>query len=441
MSQTLNTVIALVKKDIVRFLSSPRSLLISLAAPIFIAAFFGSLFGGNDKKPSAIPIVVIDQDDTPVSRKIMDGLKAESGLDLRPLDAVEGEKAVRAGKVRAMLTLPKGFGQSATRALFGNGERPVIDIRYDPSQAMALAVVRGLLTQQVMQHVFGGLTGQVGDAAEQVMGEARASVQQAEALSPAQRGDLTQMFDAIDKVRKQQLAPPAAAPSGDGKPAQGGFTLKAPFDLKETAAQANPAKGYNSYSQSFAGMSVQFILFMAIDLGIALLLMRRMGLWKRFRAAPLTRPVLLGASLLSMAFIAAALMTTIFLVGIFAFGVRIEGSVAGFALVIAGFAFLAASLGLLLAALGKTPEATRGLAIFVTLVLMMLGGAWVPSFVFPDWLQKLSLAMPTTWAIDGLAAMTWRGLGIEVALLNTAVLIGFSLLFILLAMWRFEWEE
>jgi ABC-2 type transport system permease protein len=336
-----------------------------------------------------------------------------------------------------MLTLPKGFGQSATRALFGNGERPVIDIRYDPSQAMAMAVVKGLLTQQVMQHVFGGLTGQVGDSAEQVMGEARASVERAAALSPTQRGDLTQMFDSIDKVRKQ-LASPAAT---DGRPAQGGFTLRAPFDLKETAAQANPAKGYNSYSQAFAGMSVQFVLFMAIDLGIALLLMRRMGLWKRYRAAPLTRPVLLGASLLSMALIAAAMVTVIFLVGVFAFGVRIEGSVAGFALVIAGFAFLAASLGLLLAALGKTPEATRGLAIFVTLVLMMLGGAWVPSFVFPEWLQQLSLAMPTTWAIEGLSAMTWRGLGLEVALRNTAVLIGFSLVFTLLAMWRFEWEE
>jgi len=32
----------------------------------------------------------------------------------------------------------------------------------------------------------------------------------------------------------------------------------------------------------------------------------------------------------------------------------------------------------------------------------MLGGAWVPSFVFPEWLQTLSLFVPTRWAIDGL---------------------------------------
>jgi hypothetical protein len=37
----------------------------------------------------------------------------------------------------------------------------------------------------------------------------------------------------------------------------------------------------------------------------------------------------------------------------------------------------------MIAALGRTPEATRGLAILATLLMVMLGGAWVPSFIFP----------------------------------------------------------
>jgi len=37
------------------------------------------------------------------------------------------------------------------------------------------------------------------------------------------------------------------------------------------------------------------------------------------------------------------------------------------------FALLTASFGLLLAALGRTPGATRGLAIMVTLILVMVG--------------------------------------------------------------------
>ena len=105
------------------------------------------------------------------------------------------------------------------------------------------------------------------------------------------------------------------------------------------------------------------------------------------------------------------------------------------------FALLTASFGLLLAAVGNNPEATRGLAIFATLLLVMLGGAWVPSFVFPEWLQTLSLFVPTRWAIDGLAAMTWRGLGFEAALVPMAVLVATSAALFAIALWRFRWEE
>ncbi|MBK7591548.1 MAG: ABC transporter permease [Betaproteobacteria bacterium] len=56
---------------------------------------------------------------------------------------------------------------------------------------------------------------------------------------------------------------------------------------------------------------------------------------------------------------------------------------------------LHATFGLLIAAIGRTPEATRGIAIVATLLLVMLGGAWVPTFVFPAWLQTATLVVPT----------------------------------------------
>jgi ABC-2 type transport system permease protein len=102
---------------------------------------------------------------------------------------------------------------------------------------------------------------------------------------------------------------------------------------------------------------------------------------------------------------------------------------------------MTATFGLLIAALGRTPEAARGLAIFGTLILVMLGGAWVPSFVFPAWLQKATLLVPTRWAVDGLDAMTWRGLGFGAAVAPMAVLLGFAALFGLVAFWRFPFED
>ena len=104
---------------------------------------------------------------------------------------------------------------------------------------------------------------------------------------------------------------------------------------------------------------------------MGLLLMRRLGLWKRLRAAPLSRTQLLGSRIVASALISLIVFVVIYAVAIAAFGVRVLGSPLGFAL-------LTATFGLLVAALGRTPEATRGLAILATLLMVML----VPSQVF-----------------------------------------------------------
>jgi ABC-2 type transport system permease protein len=79
--------------------------------------------------------------------------------------------------------------------------------------------------------------------------------------------------------------------------------------------------------------------------------------------------------------------------------------------------------------------------MLAVLVMLMLGGAWMPSFMFPQWLQQLSFVIPTRWAIDGLEAMTWRGLDLVSALTSSAALAGFAVVFLGIALWRFRWEE
>jgi ABC-2 type transport system permease protein len=80
-------------------------------------------------------------------------------------------------------------------------------------------------------------------------------------------------------------------------------------------------------------------------------------------------------------------------------------------------------------------------ATFAVLIMVMLGGAWVPSFIFPAWLQRITVVIPARWAVDGLDAMTWRGLGFNAAIAPTLVLLGFAGLFAALTLARFRWEE
>jgi ABC-2 type transport system permease protein len=284
------------------------------------------------------------------------------------------------------------------------------------------------------------------------------------ALSADRRSELLAMFDSIERVQAGNAAEPAdgasaasnsgaaAASAGGSSPAAAVLAVPAasatttprltlPYTVRTEEASSRPSVKYNSYAHAFAGMGVQFILFAGIDLGIGLLAMRRLGLWKRLRASPISKALLLGSRIASTAITALVLLVIIFAAAIAFFDVRVEGSWVGMAGVALAFALMTAGFGLLIAALGRTPEATRGLAIFATLVLVMLGGAWVPAFVFPQWLQTVSLFVPTRWAVDGLDAMTWRGLGLQAALAPIGVMLLFALVFALIALMKFDWEE
>jgi ABC-2 type transport system permease protein len=433
----MNAFIALVRKDLVLHFSNRRSVVMSIVAPILIAAFFGTLFGGSgDTKPANIAIAITDLDHSALSARVVAAMRADSALTVSEIGDEAALAQVQAGKLRAAVVLPAGFGQQAGRALFGAAAKPEVALRYDPSQAMVLPMVRGLLAQHVMenvsQQVFSGSGGTLQSLREQVLHDNQL---------PAQRRDeLLQMFDSIARVQSTASAAASAASAGASAPSAGpGFSV--PFATREIEAGASPANRYNGYAHSFAGMGVQFILLMGVDMAIALLMMRRMGLWKRLRAAPLSRSKLLGSHITSCALISLIVFAVVYAVAMAFFKVRIDGSVVGFVAVLVVFSLLTASFGLLVAALGKTPEATRGLAILATLLLVMLGGAWVPSFIFPAWLQTVSLFVPTRWAIDGLDAMTWRGLPFDAALMPIAVMLGFTVAFTALAIARFEWEE
>ena len=427
---SMPAMIALIRKDLVLYFSNRRALVMSVLAPIVIAAFFGALFdSGSSKKPARIPIAMVDLDHSGVSEKIVAGMKGDATFAIQELEPAAATELVKQGKVRAAAVLPKGFGDDALRGIFRSGAKPVITVEYDPSQAMALAVVRGLLTQHAMQAL--GQSVISGPTSEKLISDARTGIESATDITAAEKRNLQSMFESVRRVRSQSgNSANAAAPR---------FEL--PFATREQEITANADRKYNSYAHSFAGMGVQFILFMGIELGIGVLLARRLGLWKRLRAAPLSRAVLLGSRIASGALTAIILLAVIYSAAILFFGVRIDGSAIGFAGVAIAFSLLTASFGLLIASLGRTPEATRGLAIFATLILVMLGGAWVPSFVFPEWLQTVSLFVPTRWAVDGLDAMTWRGLGLDAALLPIVVMLAFSALFALVAVWQFDWEE
>ena len=429
----LTPFLALTRKDVKLFFGNRRALLMTVAAPIAIASFFGYLFGGGAAtEPSRISVLAVDQDGSTVSREITAALTADKNLAVKTATVEQARETVRKGKATVAFVIPKGFGADAGRAFFnGAAAKPEIGVLYDPSHVAEMGMVEGILTGHVMEAVskemFNGPTGRA--VARDTLAQLDSSDMPAN-----QKSSLRELLHGLDGWN---AALEADATPGRPAPRAG---LRVPYKVNAEAVTSGAGIKYNGYAHSFGGMGIQFILFMGIEVGIGLLAQRQTGVWKRLRAAPLSRGVLLGSRATSAALTSMFVMMVLFAFAAVVFGVRIAGSVAGFLGVCAAFSLMTAAWGLLIAALGKTPEATRGLAIVTTLLMVMLGGAWVPTFVFPAWLQKLTVVIPTRWAMDGLDATTWRGLGFDDAALPIALLTGCALVCGALAALRFRWD-
>lgn len=373
--------LALIRKDLQLFLADPRAVLMSIVAPIAIASFFGYIFGGGagNSDRARIPVLVADLDRSSLTREVIGRLAADPSLDVKPAAPEQAREAVRKGKATVAVVIPKGFAGEAAAAFLGGEPKPELDVLYDPSHDIEMKMLQGMLAGAVMSA-----------AGKEIFG--------------------------------------------------GGREIPTPFLVKAEGITSGAGITYNGYAHSFGGMGVQFLLMVGVEVGVGLLLRRQKGVWKRMRAAPLSKGVVLGSRVVSSGITSMATLVILFTFARVVFGVHIRGSMAGFIGICAAFSLLTATFGLLIASIGKTAEATRGVAILSTLFLVMLGGAWVPTFVFPRWMQTLTAVIPTRWAVDGLDAVTWRGLGFSAVAMPIALLLGCSVLFGAFAVFRFRWE-
>jgi ABC-2 type transport system permease protein len=431
----MRPVIAMIRKDLQLFFTDRRAVIMSLVAPIAIASFFGSIFSGSSGAERArIPIAIVDEDGSAVSKGILAGARADKYVSVITPAADAARAGVKTGTVTVAVIIPAGFGAAAGRAFFGGGDKPSLNILYDPSHATELGLVRGILTEHVMQSVSAEMF--TGEQGRTLVDDTLATLNKS-----TMAGDQQALLrDLLQSARKFYNDPAIASASGSTSTGpRRGFTM--PYQVAEEAMTSGDNVAYNGYAHSFAGMGIQFLLFASIDLGIGILLERQRGLWKRLRSAPVSRLSLLAGKAASGTLIALLTLGVSFVFAMVVFGVRIHGSLIGFVAVAVATAVMAATFGLLIASLGKTPGGTRGIAILAVLMMVMLGGAWVPSFIFPAWLQRVTVVIPARWAVDGFDAMTWRGLGFDAAVIPALVMLGFAVLFGTLAVARFRWEE
>jgi len=165
---------------------------------------------------------------------------------------------------------------------------------------------------------------------------------------------------------------------------------------------------------------------------------KEQGLFQRLLSAPVTRAHILWSRFLYGVCLGLIQLVVLFLAGRVLFGIDVENHF-GLLLVVCTFSAAACtSFGMLLAAIAPSPEAARGLATFLILLMSAIGGAWFPVSLMPEFIQQLSKFTLVYWSMEGFAQVLWNGDSLLQILPTIGILTLITGGVMAIAVWRFN---
>jgi ABC-2 type transport system permease protein len=389
-------IVAIVRTAMVSLLRDRGALVLSFILPVVFFSIFAVIFGGRHDSTPKVKVLVVDEDHSRISQRLVQGLEREGSLVVQTRPApVKGaqqpeyvaptaEAAVKAGTAPVALIIPHGFGENPISFGPAGGNRPTIQLLEDSSDIVAPQMIVGLLQKVAMTSMPDLMAEQGSKYLDQFAG-----------------GLTREQHDRLDEslryLRERQESGAAAPDSGNG-------------GIIAVTARAVVGENKNNPMVSFyaAAIGVMFLLFTASGAAGALLDEVESGTLDRVLSSRVTMTTLLLGKLTFNSLLAFSQLVLMFLWGWAVFKLDFWSHIPGFVVMGVCTAFAVAAFGMLLASVCRTRAQLGALSTLVILVMSSIGGSMFPRFLMPEAMQKAGLLTINAWAIDGFTKVFWR---------------------------------
>jgi ABC-2 type transport system permease protein len=421
----MSMILAVAKNRLFNLRRDRAAFVLAFVLPVAFFTIFAGIFSGSGRSSThRIPLAVVDEDGSANSRRFVEALGAEAGLEARtapaskdaasptaPYTAETAEHAVRSGDVPVALIIPKGFGEHPI-AFGPSGERTTLRVLADGSDPIAPQVVQGLLQRVAMTALPGAM-------AREGMGEVD---RWSGGLTPEQRARMEDALRAIEAPRPPGQPAPA-------RPARAGEGLVA-VDVRDVVGQAKRNPLVTFYA---AGLGVMFLLFSATGAGGALIEEAESGTLDRILSTRVSMTKLLLGKLVYLAAVGIAQLALMFLWGWIFFGLELLPHLPGFVVMTVATALASSAFGLMLASVCRSRMQLVAVANLSILLMSAVGGSFYPRYLMSEKLQRFGLLTINAWAIDGFQKIFWRDQPVWTVWPQALVLVGASVVFLFLA--------
>jgi ABC-2 type transport system permease protein len=389
---------------------------------LFIGVFSGALaaIGSIDtdtRTPSTVRIslAAVDLDGGEAAQTLLDGINATRGVLVRQYKQDRALALLDQNRLARVLTIPASF----TTDLM-DSRQVTLDLANHPdADAKETEVVR-LVIEGVARDM--SLRRQI-LASLQQMGDMQANAPlayqeafSAERLQAQARGQFE---------RAQTLV---------------GLSQTFPSQVGERDAPPSAAQ------LTVPGFTIMFVFLTAQMTARSIYDEKKVGSFRRLLAAPLSKASLLAGKMLPN--LITGLIQTGVICAFGTIGMRLLGltpmafgnTPLAVALVALLVVLCSSSFGTLIAAIARTENQIGALSAVVLWVMGVLGGSFIPLFYLESFLGPLPQVVPHYWANRAFNDLMVRGAGLAGVAVEMAVLLGFTALFFVVGLWRFDFD-
>lgn len=428
----MSSVLTLACKDLLLLSRDRMGLFFIVVFPVIMGVGFGLIFSSSDtilSADNALPVAVLDLDDSLTSRHFVGLLRDTAAIDLRDIAGSREElvRLTRKGELAAFVTLPPGFGESA--GLFWR-EAPTIGLGIDPSRRAEGALIRGMVMEsmgRLVQYRIQDTTA-LRQQLRQIQAALNADDDKTDAGSFALRGFLQAAIpfvDSLDELYGQDEA------EGDGTADanDAGFSL-VKIDSIDVLRKSSKRKRLlnkiqSKWDVSFPAAMLWGVCACVAGFAVSMVKERNEGTLFRLQVAPMPRwKILAGKALAGLVGVCAVIAFMVALGLLLGMQIVRPGS-----LVVAAGCTAVAFVGLmmLMSLAGKTEQGVGGAAWAMIIVMCMFGGGMMPLAFLPGFMRTVSHFSPVKWAILALEGAIWRDLSPAEMLLPCGVLLSVGL--------------
>lgn len=344
-------------------------------------------------KETKIPILLVDNDQGEVSKKILDNLKNTSLFEVQIHSNEKTVKElVQTGKYQLAIVIPADLSRDLNLKVADNVEGILEKLGLEEEKATQQKTTLGtkeikLYFDPATQYSF---RNSIKSGIDQMVAKIESQTIY-KAFQEQMSDDPTEViFDTDPFIRYTEIIP------------SGGDQQIIP----------------NSTQHNIPAWTLFAIFFIILPLSINMVKEKNQGTFVRLRTNPISYATVLGGKTIVFLAVAMVQFALMLIVGVYLFPsiglpkLELTGKLPMLFLV-AFFAGLAAvGLGLLLGTIAKSQEQSAPFGATFVVILAALGGVWVPVFAMPRFMQVLSNLSPMNWGLSAFYDVFLRNVGL-----------------------------